>query len=87
MWYVNPEYMQRNAKETRHMNVTAAWEMGYTGKGVVVSILDDGIEMLHPDLAENYDALASYDVNSDDDDPTPHYNTRNEKLKIHDASR
>ena len=64
------------------MNITAAWEMGYSGKGVVVSILDDGIEMKHPDLAQNYDKEASWDVNSDDDDPTPHYNSRNDKLQI-----
>ena len=86
MWYINPEYERRNDKETRHMNVTAAWALGYTGKGIVVSILDDGIEMTHPDLSENYDAAASYDVNSDDDDPTPHYNSRNDKLELHKDS-
>jgi subtilisin family serine protease len=36
------------------MNVRKAWEMGYTGKGVVVTILDDGIEKDHPDLSRNY---------------------------------
>lgn len=36
------------------MNVAPAWQKGYTGKGVVVSILDDGIQTNHPDLAENY---------------------------------
>lgn len=36
------------------MNVEEAWEEGYTGKGTVVTILDDGIEFTHPDLAENY---------------------------------
>ena len=36
------------------MNVLPAWRKGYTGKGVVVSILDDGIEKNHPDLADNY---------------------------------
>lgn len=36
------------------MNVLPAWEMGYTGKGVVVTILDDGIERDHPDLTDNY---------------------------------
>ena len=68
------------------MNITAAWEMGYSGKGVVLSILDDGIEMKHPDLEANYDKAASWDVNSDDDDPTPHYNSRNDKLQIHSDS-
>ena len=36
------------------MNVKSAWQKGYTGKGVVVSILDDGIEKDHPDLKRNY---------------------------------
>ena len=36
-----------------------AWDLGFTGKGVVVTILDDGIQHNHPDLAQNYDPLAS----------------------------
>lgn len=36
------------------MNVIPAWRKGYSGKGVVVSILDDGIQTNHPDLAQNY---------------------------------
>ncbi|KAK0426882.1 hypothetical protein QR680_009947 [Steinernema hermaphroditum] len=53
------------------MNIQEAWTRGYTGKGVVVSILDDGIEHTHTDLKENYDPEASYDLNDDDFDPTP----------------
>lgn len=36
------------------MNVFGAWKKGFTGRGIVVTILDDGIEHLHPDLALNY---------------------------------
>ena len=36
------------------MNVEKAWAAGYTGKGVTVTILDDGIEKDHPDLQKNY---------------------------------
>ncbi|KAK2189577.1 hypothetical protein NP493_102g03020 [Ridgeia piscesae] len=36
------------------MNVVEAWKQGYTGKGVVVTILDDGIERTHTDLMSNY---------------------------------
>lgn len=36
------------------MNIEPAWQKGYTGQGVVVSILDDGIQTNHPDLALNY---------------------------------
>lgn len=40
-------------------------------QGVVVTILDDGIQYNHPDLAQNYDPLASKDINDGDDDPMP----------------
>jgi len=36
------------------MNVLPAWRKGFTGTGVVVTILDDGIEKDHPDLRKNY---------------------------------
>lgn len=36
------------------MNIVGAWKRGYTGKNVVVTILDDGIERNHPDLMQNY---------------------------------
>lgn len=42
----NPAHQDLNTKE--------AWAQGYTGKGVVVTILDDGIEKDHPDLLSNY---------------------------------
>lgn len=41
------------------MNLAPAWKKGYTGKGVVVSILDDGIQTNHPDLAQNYVSMTS----------------------------
>lgn len=36
------------------MNIIPAWKDGYTGQGIVISILDDGIEKDHPDLVKNY---------------------------------
>ena len=53
------------------MNVEAAWDLGYSGKGVTVTILDDGVEWNHPDLADNYRAEASIDINANDKDPFP----------------
>ena len=64
MWYLN----RGNRLD---MNVQEAWLAGVTGKGVSVTILDDGIERSHPDLQANYDQNASYDVNQNDPDPTP----------------
>uniref|UniRef100_A0AAQ4Q4M4 Furin (paired basic amino acid cleaving enzyme) a n=1 Tax=Gasterosteus aculeatus aculeatus TaxID=481459 RepID=A0AAQ4Q4M4_GASAC len=62
----------------RDLNAKSAWQMGYTGKGVVVTILDDGIEKNHPDLMQNYDPDASYDVNDGDPDPQPRYTQLND---------
>ncbi|XP_063929314.1 furin-like protease 1 isoform X3 [Zophobas morio] len=66
MWYLN----RGNGLD---MNVIPAWLEGITGKGAVVTILDDGLEKDHPDLLQNYDPMASYDVNSHDSDPSPRY--------------
>ncbi|ESO01183.1 hypothetical protein HELRODRAFT_82350, partial [Helobdella robusta] len=71
MWYMNQE-------NGNGMNIMVAWKRGYTGRNVVVSILDDGIEKDHPDLKKNYDPEASYDVNDHDPDPQPRYDNTNE---------
>jgi len=36
------------------INVVPVWQKGITGRGIVVSILDDGIDHSHPDLQRNY---------------------------------
>ncbi|VDK61594.1 unnamed protein product [Onchocerca ochengi] len=74
MWYLNSAVYDRGLDH----NVREAWDLGYTGKGVVVTILDDGLERTHPDIAPNYDAKASYDVNDHDEDPTPRYDSTDE---------
>ncbi|KAI1721875.1 subtilase family domain-containing protein [Ditylenchus destructor] len=70
MWYLHRSSEQDG--EIDH-NVKEAWDLGYTGRGVVLTILDDGLERTHPDISPNYDPDASYDVNDRDDDPTPRY--------------
>ncbi|KPP68561.1 Neuroendocrine convertase 2-like [Scleropages formosus] len=55
------------------LNVAEAWELGFTGKGVTIAIMDDGIDYLHPDLASNYNAESSYDFSSNDPYPYPRY--------------
>jgi len=44
------------------MNIGPAWQKGYTGKGIVVSILDDGIQTNHPDLAMNYVSFYRHNI-------------------------
>jgi len=59
------------------LNIEKAWDMGYTGKGVVVTVVDDGIEYNHTDLKANYDPNASFDANDNDADPFPRYDALN----------
>ncbi|XP_037238422.1 proprotein convertase subtilisin/kexin type 4 [Falco biarmicus] len=70
-WYMNNDI-------DPDLNILSAWSKGYTGLGVVLTILDDGIEKDHPDLSANYDPLASYDFNNNDPDPQPRYTTMDE---------
>ncbi|KAI8072902.1 peptidase S8/S53 domain-containing protein [Gongronella butleri] len=53
------------------LNVTGVWSQGITGKGVVVAILDDGLDMDHADLKDNFYAAGSYDFNDHTDLPRP----------------
>lgn len=75
-WHISndryPEHM---------MNVTPVWDMGYKGKGVITSILDDGLDYTNEDLKENFDAANSYDFNDHEKLPFPknfkdHHGTR-----------
>ncbi|KAL3215903.1 hypothetical protein MRX96_033375 [Rhipicephalus microplus] len=43
------------------------------GRGIVVTVMDDGLEWNHTDLTQNYAPEASYDFNDDDRDPFPRY--------------
>ena len=35
-------------------NVASVWEAGYTGKGILVAVVDDGVDGSHPELRSNY---------------------------------
>lgn len=48
-WHlINDEYPEHM------MNVTGLWDMGYTGKGVISSFVDDGIDYNSEDLKANF---------------------------------
>uniref|UniRef100_A0A8C6IZ23 Neuroendocrine convertase 1 n=1 Tax=Melopsittacus undulatus TaxID=13146 RepID=A0A8C6IZ23_MELUD len=60
------------------LHVIPVWQKGITGKGVVITVLDDGLEWNHTDIFSNYDPRASYDFNDNDHDPFPRYDPTNE---------
>ncbi|XP_076099086.1 neuroendocrine convertase 2-like [Mytilus galloprovincialis] len=71
-WYLK-NVGQSGGKPGLDLNVEIAWAMGYTGKDVTTAIMDDGIDYLHEDLKNNYNAKASYDFSSNDPYPYPRY--------------
>ena len=62
----------QNGSITGHdINVTSVWD-SYLGTGVTIGIVDDGVEVAHPDLAANMNTDIDHDWNDNSpDDPTP----------------
>jgi len=71
-WYLK-NTGQNGGKARLDLNVEAAWAQGVTGKNVTTAIMDDGVDYMHPDLYNNYNARASYDFSSNDPYPYPRY--------------
>ncbi|WP_404429299.1 S8 family serine peptidase [Sutcliffiella horikoshii] len=46
-----------------------AWDLGFTGKGVKVAIIDTGVDYTHPDLAPNFGEYLGWDFVDNDADP------------------
>ncbi|XP_066938993.1 proprotein convertase subtilisin/kexin type 7-like isoform X2 [Macrobrachium rosenbergii] len=76
--YSEQWHLKSNIKGQYDINVIGVWESGIAGRGVTVCVIDDGLEWQHPDLRDNYNPAGSYDINSDDSDPSPVKNERNE---------
>lgn len=53
------------------LNVTGLWYENITGHGIAVAVVDDGLDMDHEDLKNNYFAEGSYDFNNNLPDPKP----------------
>ncbi|KDR67664.1 hypothetical protein GALMADRAFT_283420 [Galerina marginata CBS 339.88] len=65
-WHlINDEYPEHS------MNTTPVWDMGLTGKGVLTSFLDDGLDFESDDLKDAFDAENSHDFNDHVDLPRP----------------
>jgi subtilisin family serine protease len=53
------------------MRVGPAWAAGYSGKGVKVAVIDDGVEAAHEDLSANFEVGRSFNFVTQGNDPTP----------------
>ncbi|BDP42683.1 hypothetical protein DAETH_26520 [Deinococcus aetherius] len=75
--YTNEKYLW----SIYRVQAPAAWDAGFTGKGVVVAVIDQGVDLGHPDLAPNLwqnpnpssttcPGQNGYDFVDDDTDPS-----------------
>jgi len=61
---------QQGGTAGQDANVVTAWDVA-KGTGVVIGIVDDGVQTNHPDLSAAYRADLSYDFNGNDTNPSP----------------
>lgn len=71
---------QQGAVAGTDINVESVWNYPSTspsdsirGRGVVIGIVDDGMEWRHPDLEEQAETDLQWDWNQGDGDPSPYY--------------
>jgi subtilisin-like proprotein convertase family protein len=56
------------------LNVTNVWSE-YTGGGIKIGVIDDGVEYTHPELQNNYSTSIDYDAGQQDSDAAPVYSS------------
>ncbi|OMJ09267.1 Protease KEX1 [Smittium culicis] len=64
-------HLINNFSKGNDINVTSVWEMGVTGLGVTVALIDDGLDYTSEDLFKNFNIEGSYDFNDNTKLPTP----------------
>ncbi|KAF9178129.1 pheromone processing endoprotease [Haplosporangium sp. Z 767] len=64
-------HLHNTIQKGNDINVTGVWEQNITGKGVIVAIIDDGLDARSEDLAVNFYAEGSHDFNDNTDLPLP----------------
>lgn len=65
-WHLfNPSYPGND------INMADVWYNNITGKGVVVAIVDDGVDYDNPDIKDNFSAEGSWDFNDNTNLPKP----------------
>jgi len=53
MWFLDGDHFHLQSDRPVSMNVKSVWEAGYTGEGILVAVVDDGVKITHPGLKPN----------------------------------
>jgi len=71
----DPRILEEIQRAYDEMGITALWNMGFTGSGMKIAIIDDGVDYTNPDLGgcfgPNCKVTAGWDVDNNDPDPMP----------------
>ncbi|MBU0679124.1 MAG: S8 family serine peptidase [Verrucomicrobia bacterium] len=68
-WHLR-NYGQNGGTAGIDVNITNVWD-SYRGDGILIGIVDDGLQVTHPDLSPNVNTVIDWDWNGDDADPSP----------------
>lgn len=82
LWPMQWELFNRGQFTQAHfdLNVMPVWQRNITGRGVVVTIIDDGVDHSNTDLQKNFEPFASFDLRGAhglSHDPMPHRDEEN----------
>ena len=58
-------------------SLLGAWSQGYRGNGIVIGVMDHGVETLHPDLLLRHFPALSFDYLDNDSNPNPMFANEN----------
>lgn len=62
---VNPNMQTSNP----YVGAPNVWDLGYTGEGMTVAVIDTGVDYTHPELAHAFGDYKGYDFIDNDNDP------------------
>lgn len=77
MWHLHDaseadEYWIRAGLVPDHLGVHTVWtKFNITGRGVRIAIVDDGVDVAHPEFSTVYSQALAWDYNDDDPNPSP----------------
>ncbi len=60
-WHLVNQFPIDGINEGYDANLWGAWQQGWTGAGVTIGIIDDGMQGNHPDLIDNFSNAYSWD--------------------------
>ena len=67
----DPLYPQQWHLHTHAYGVDADFAGNVTGQGILIAVVDDGLQHAHPEFQGAYDPYNSHDFNDNTNDPTP----------------